>query len=135
MKDYYQILGLSREASPEEIKKAYYKLAHKHHPDKGGEEKKFKEINEAYQVLSNKEKRTQYDQFGQTFEGGMPGGGFDTEGFQWNWGRPGANVEFDFGDMGDIGEMVEEMFGFGGGSSRRKRDTRRGKDIEIEIEI
>ena len=58
MKDYYQILGVQKGASPDEIKKAYYKLAHKHHPDKGGEEKKFKEINEAYQVLSDKEKES-----------------------------------------------------------------------------
>ena len=70
-KDYYQILGVSHDASQEEIKKAFYKLAHKHHPDKGGgDEKKFKEINEAYQTLSDKEKRTQYDRFGRTFEGG-----------------------------------------------------------------
>lgn len=137
MKDYYQILGVQKGASAEEIKKAYYNLAHKHHPDKGGEEKKFKEINEAYQVLSNKEKRAQYDQFGQTFEGGMPGGGggFDQGGFQWNWGSPGANVEFDFGDMGDIGNIMEEMFGFGGGSTRKKKDIKRGKDIEVDLEI
>jgi len=78
MKDYYQILGISKGASPDEIKKAYYKLAHKFHPDKGGDEKKFKEINEAYQILSDKEKRSQYDRFGRVFEGGEPG--FD---FQW----------------------------------------------------
>jgi DnaJ-class molecular chaperone len=88
MKDYYQILGVSRDASPEEIKKAYYKLAHKYHPDKGGDEKKFKEINEAYQVLSDKEKRAQYDRFGRVFEGGEPG--FD---FQWVWGRPDIDLK------------------------------------------
>src|SRR4030065_815575 len=71
--DYYKILGIDKSASQEEIKKAFHRLAHKHHPHKGGDEKKFKEINEAYQVLSNKEKRAQYDQFGSTFEGG---GGF-----------------------------------------------------------
>ena len=124
MKDYYQILGVSRDASPEEIKKAYWKLAHKYHPDKkGGDEKKFKEINEAYQVLSNKQKRAQYDQFGQTFEGETgPGFGFK----QWSWGVP----DFDFGDLGDI---FEEAFGFG--STRKPRDRNRGRDIEIEIEI
>lgn len=129
MKDYYQILGVSRDASPEEIKKAYYKLAQKYHPDKGGDEKKFKEINEAYQVLSDKEKRAQYDKYGRVFEG-MPGGeasGFD---FQWAWGRP--DMEFDF-DFGDLGEMVEEMFGFG--APRKRRDFKRGRDIEIEVEI
>ena len=108
MKDYYQILGVSREASQDDIKKAYYNLAHKHHPHKGGDEKKFKEINEAYQVLSNKEKREQYDRFGNVFEGGQ---GFPGGGFQWNWGqRPDADFEF---DLGDLGEMMEEMFGFG----------------------
>jgi len=134
MKDYYQILGVSKEASPDEIKKAYYKLAYKYHPDKGGEEKKFKEINEAYQTLSDKEKRAQYDKFGRTFEGGGAGPGD----FQWAWGQPGGtNVEFDFGDFGDfgdLGDIMEEMFGFGGGR-RRKKDIRRGKDIEVDLEI
>ena len=125
MKDYYQILGVSRNASPEEIKKAYYKLAHKHHPDKGGDEKKFKEINEAYQILSDKEKKSQYDRFGRVFEGGAEPG-FD---FQWAWGRPDMDFDFDFGDLGD---MVEEMFGFG---TPRKKDLRKGKDIEIDFEI
>lgn len=126
-KDYYQILGISKTASADDIKKAYYKLAHKYHPDKGGDEKKFKEISEAYQVLSNKEKRNQYDQFGRTFEGGGQNqSGFD---FQWAWGKPN-NVEFDFGDLG---EMMEEMFG--SGIPRRKRDLKRGKDIEINMEI
>jgi molecular chaperone DnaJ len=128
MKDYYQILGVKRDASPEEIKKAYYKLAHKYHPDKGGDEKKFKEVNEAYQVLSDKEKRSQYDRFGRVFEEGAGAEpGFD---FQWSWGRPNMDFEFDFGDLG---EMVEEMFGFGG--TQRKRDIKRGKDIEVNIEI
>jgi len=127
-KDYYQILGISREASPEEIKKAYYKLAHKYHPDKGGDEKKFKEINEAYQVLSNKDKKAQYDRFGRVFEG-APGAepGFD---FQWAWGRPDINFDFEFGDLG---EMVEEMFGFG--APRKRKDFKKGRDIEIEMEI
>ena len=126
-KDYYQILGISQSASQEEIKKAYRKLAHKYHPDKGGgDEKKFKEINEAYQTLSDKEKRTQYDRFGKVFEGrGEPG--WD---FTWNWGRQGADMEFDFGDLG---EMVEEIFGFG--TPRKRKDVKKGKDIEIDLEI
>ena len=131
-KDYYQILGVSRDASPEEIKKAFHILAHKHHPHKGGDEKKFKEINEAYQILSNKEKRTQYDRFGQVFEGEP---GFSTQGgFQWPWGNFGEGGEggFDFGDL-DLGEMLEEVFGFGG--PRKRRNLRRGKDIEIDFEI
>jgi len=125
-KDYYQILGISREASQDEIKKAYRKLAHKYHPDKGGDEKKFKEINEAYQILSDKEKRSQYDRFGRVFEGGAGAEpGFD---FQWAWGGPG--MDFDFEDFGDI---VEEIFG--SGFSRRKKDPRRGKDIETGLEV
>ena len=129
MRDYYQILGVQKSASPDEIKKAYYKLAHKHHPDKGGDEKKFKEINEAYQILSDKEKRGQYDKFGRVFEGIPTGGesGFD---FQWAWGKPDTDFEFEFGDLG---EMVEEMFGFA--APRRKKDLKRGKDIEIDMEI
>jgi len=134
-KDYYQILGISKNASSEEIKKAYRKLAHQYHPDKGGDEKKFKEINEAYQILSNKEKKEQYDRFGQVFEGapgaggysGQEGQGFD---FNWAWGRPGENVEFDFGDLG---EMMEEMFGFG--TPRKKKNIKKGRDIEIDLEV
>jgi len=132
-KDYYQILGIEKGASEEEIKKAFYKLAHKHHPNKGGDEKKFKEINEAFQVLSNKEKRTQYDQFGQTFEGGGPsgaGGGFDPS---WFWGNrsEGPNVEF---DMSDLGDVFGDLFGFGG-SRKKAKDIKKGSDIRIEIEI
>jgi len=128
-KDYYQILGVSRNASQEEIKKAYRSLAHKFHPDKGGDEKKFKEVNEAYQVLSDKEKKNQYDTFGQTFEGGA---GFDPGfDFKWAWGKPGGE-EFGF-DFGDLGEVMEEMFGFGG--PKKRKDLKKGKDIEIELEI
>jgi len=139
MRDYYQILGVSENASPEEIKRAYYKLAHKFHPDKGGgDEKKFKEISEAYSTLSDKEKRAQYDKFGKVFEGGAGAQpGFD---FNWAWGRPfqgwggegSPDIEFDFG-VGDLGEMVEEIFGFG--STKKKKDVKKGKDIEVDIEI
>ncbi|MFA4998549.1 MAG: molecular chaperone DnaJ [Candidatus Paceibacterota bacterium] len=130
-KDYYQILGVSREASADDIKKAYYKLAHKHHPDKGGEEKKFKEINEAYQILSNKEKKSQYDRFGNVFEGAQTGGQPNWGDFQWSWGRQNEGFNADFGDLGDI---FEEMFGFGG-TPRRKKDIKKGRDIEVNIEI
>jgi len=137
-KDYYQILGVTKTASPDEIKKAYYKLAHKYHPDKGGDEKKFKEICEAYQVLSNKEKRSQYDRFGQVFEGGAQGPeqGFD---FQWAWGKPGSDFESAFGGDsgvefgGDLGDIMEEMFGFG--ASRKRKNFKRGRDIEINVEL
>jgi molecular chaperone DnaJ len=130
-KDYYKILGVAREANADEIKTAYRKLAHKYHPDKGGDAEKFKEINEAYQILSNQEKKSQYDRFGQTFEGrnGQPGAGFGgQEG--WFWGRQDANFDFEFGDLG---EMVEEMFGFG--EPKKKKDIKKGKDIRIDIEI
>jgi len=101
-KDYYEILGVPKSASDDEIKRAYRKLAHQHHPDKnGGDDKKFKEINEAYHVLGNKEKREQYDRFGRTFEG-MPGGGFSYGGF---------------GDFGGLSDILEELFGFGRRSS------------------
>src|SRR5882724_12013861 len=84
--DYYEILGITKSASQDEIKKAFHKLAHKYHPDKGGDEKKFKEINEAYQVLSDAQKRQQYDQFGRTFDGGNPfGGAGQNWDFNWSW--------------------------------------------------
>lgn len=140
-KDYYDILGVAKGASAEEIKKAYRTLAHKHHPDKsGGDETKFKEINEAYQVLSNAQKRQQYDQYGQTFEqaqrqGGFGGGGFSWEDFarQSGGGFQGQNVNFDFGDLGD---MFGDLFGFGGGSrTRRTQRARQGGDIQTEMSI
>ncbi len=134
MKDYYKILGVSQSASSEEIKQAYYKLAHQHHPDKGGEEAKFKEINEAYQILSDKGKRAQYDQFGNVYEG-QPGGaqpGFD---FTWAWGNNNPNqgfgTDFDFEDLGDI---FGEFLGFGGRRTAKK-DLKKGRDIEIDLEI
>lgn len=136
MKDYYQTLGVSRDASSEEIKKAYRKLAHKYHPDKGGDEKKFKEINEAYQVLSDKTKRAQYDKFGRVFEGGPGAGGF-SGGFDFRsrqQGGAGEGIGFDFGDIGDIGDIFEEVFGFGGKEEKRK-DLRRGRDIRIDVEL
>lgn len=133
MKDYYKILEVSRGASEDEVKKAYRKLAHKHHPDKaGGNETKFKEINEAYQVLSNKDKRAQYDQFGQVFEGGPAGAGaggwnpFGGGAGQWNVNMGGA------GDFSDIFESIFEQFGGGGG---RRQTYARGNDIEVTKEI
>ncbi len=122
-KDYYKILGIERNASDEEIKKAFRSLAHKYHPDKeGGNEAKFKEINEAYQVLGDPKKKSQYDQFGQTFDQG--GGGFGGQGFG---GFQGANF-----DMGDLSEMFGDMFGMGGGRARRRAQ---GGDIEVNATI
>lgn len=128
-KDYYQILGVGKTASPEDIRKAYHKLAHQYHPDKGGDENKFKEINEAYQTLSNKDKRAQYDQFGRVFEngqmpGGMPGG------FEFNFGQGFNGQGFDASDLGDI---FGDMFGFGG--QTHKHNIKKGKDIEVDLEI
>lgn len=125
MKDYYKILGVSRNASQEEIKKAYRRLAHKYHPDKGGDEKKFKEINEAYQVLGNKEKRAQYDKYGQAFnyDSGGPQG-FDFQQFTG------------FGDMfEDLEDMFGEIFGFGRSESQVRKDLNRGEDIHIKLGI
>jgi len=128
MKDYYKILGVPRNASPEEIKRAYRKLAHKYHPDKGGDEKKFKEIAEAYQVLSNKEKRAQYDRFGTTFEGLGAQGGFDS-GVFWGDFRPEEGFDFDL----DFEDLFEDFFGFG--RKAKKREINRGRDLEVEIKI
>jgi len=129
MKDYYKILGISKKASPSVIKKAYYGLARKYHPDKGGDETRFKEINEAYQVLSDKKKRDQYDNFGRTFDG-MNQGGADT---QWNWGGG-----FDANAQGfDLGDILGEIFGGRGTENPfgQKRDFRKGKDLEFRIDL
>lgn len=135
--DPYEILGVSRDASAEEIKKAYRKLAHKYHPDKGGgDEEKFKEVNGAYQILSDPTKKQQYDQFGQTFDGaqggpGAGGFGFDPNNFGgFSGGFTGAEG-MGFEDLGDI-------FGtfFGGGASRGRRNrAQKGSDIEVTIEL
>lgn len=116
--DYYDVLGVSKNASTDEIKKAYRKAAHQHHPDKGGDAEKFKEINEAYQVLSDSQKRTRYDQFGhQGVNNGGPGqgqGGFGgASGFEdiFNGGNSqGFNFNFG-GGFGDIfGDIFESAF-------------------------
>ncbi|MCX6766144.1 MAG: molecular chaperone DnaJ [Candidatus Moranbacteria bacterium] len=129
--DYYKILGVNRNASDDEIKKAYRKLAHKYHPDKaGGDEKKFKEINEAYQVLSDKAKRQQYDQFGRTFEQTGAGfGGFEGFDFGSFSGRGGSS--WDFGGFEDI---FSDIFGegFTGRTGTRRRA---GRDIQVDVEI
>lgn len=124
-KDYYEVLGLTKGASDDEIKRAFRKLAVQYHPDKNKgnkeAEEKFKEINEAYQVLSDPEKKARYDQFGTAdFQGGFDGfGGFGG---------------FDFADMG-FGDIFDSFFG-GGFSSRRRKDApQKGDDIEVIMRL
>ncbi len=135
MKDYYEILGVSRNATQEEVKKAFRKLAQKYHPDKpGGDEQKFKEISEAYSVLSDEKKRQQYDMFGSS---GAGTGGFDFSNFQ--------NAGFDFSQFGfgggqgnsvefDLGDIFNEFFG-AGTHGRQQNKSRKGADIKIDLEI
>lgn len=132
--DYYKILGVLKGASEEEIKKAYRKLAHKYHPDKpGGDEKKFKEINEAYQVLSNPQKRAQYDKFGRVFEGQQTGGG----GFQGGPFGGFGGFDFDFNQFSEGGEFgdIFDMFFDGLGMREKRKTYKRGSDIQMIQEI
>ncbi|MBI3442917.1 MAG: molecular chaperone DnaJ [Candidatus Sungbacteria bacterium] len=137
-KDYYKMLGIARNSSKDEIKKAYRKLAHQYHPDKGGDEARFKEISEAYQILSDDQKRSQYDQFGSVFEAAGRGGDQHSGGFQW----PGG-FRVDFGEQGpngggdfDFSDIFEDFLGMGfGGGGRARTHERKGKDIQIDLEI
>lgn len=130
-KDYYSILGVPRDASQDDIKKAFRKLAHRHHPDKeGGDEAKFKEANEAYGVLSDTEKRKRYDQFGNAdgpsgFGGfsGNGGGGFDFNDFQFG------------GGAGGFEDVFSDLFGGGFAGARQRGGPRSGSDIQVDIEI
>lgn len=127
MKDYYQILGLQKGASRDEVKKAFRKLAAEYHPDKKtGNESKYKEITEAYAVLGDEKKKAEYDAYGHSFQGTSGGQGFG--GFNWNdfqgGFQNGQGFEFDISD-------IFENFGFGGGG----RKTTRGRDISIDINL
>ncbi len=118
-RDYYEVLGVSRTASAEEVKKAYRRLARQYHPDinkSPGAEERFKEINEAYEILSDEEKRRAYDRFGHAGVNGNMSG----------WG--------DFG-FGSISDIFEEFFGFGTPGRARRRGPRRGNDLQYELEI
>lgn len=129
-RDYYEVLGVGKDASADEIKKAFRRLAVQYHPDKeGGDETKFKEINEAYEVLKDDKKRQRYDQFGHAGVGGASGGGNPFEGFG-GFGQ-GQNINFDFGDLG-LGDIFGSFFG--GGASGSKRQSR-GNDVETTVEI
>ena len=129
-RDYYEVLGVGKTASADEIKKAFRKADIEHHPDRGGDESKFKEINEAYEVLKDSSKRQRYDQFGHAgvgssaaSDGGNPYAGF---------GGQGQEVHFDFGDLG-LGDIFSSFFG-GGGGQRQQRQSR-GRDVETNLEI
>lgn len=124
-KNYYDILGVDKKATTEDIKKAFRKLAQKHHPDKGGDEALFKEITEAYAILGDERKRREYDSYGQTFQGGGGPAGFDFSGFQGF--QNGQFAEFDFSDLF---EGFGDVF-----ANARKTRTPRGRDISMDIEI
>lgn len=135
MADFYQVLGVSKNATQEEIKKAYRKLAHKHHPDKnqGDEsaEKKFKEINNAYEVLGDAQKRSNYDRFGSNYDKvNQAGQGFGFDGVQFDFG---GGSPFD-----DLGDVFETFFGGQAGRAQKTRtrpSRQRGVDIEMDVEL
>ncbi|OGY43226.1 MAG: molecular chaperone DnaJ [Candidatus Buchananbacteria bacterium RIFCSPHIGHO2_02_FULL_40_13] len=143
-KDYYDILGVKKNASQDEIKKAFRKLAHEHHPDKnGGSGDKFKEVNEAYQTLGNEQKRKQYDQFGSSFSNGngfnyqdfaraSARGGQDGFGFGNFSAKGGPAFGRDFGDLGDLGDIFNSFFSARSGSNTSQA---RGADIETRLDI
>ena len=140
VKDYYSILGVNKNASQREIKQAYRRLARKHHPDVNPGDKsaeaKFKEINEAYEVLSDKEKRRKYDQYGDQWQYAdqfARAGGQQTP--FWDFSQAGGATKFHFGE-GDLGSLFDELFGgIGAGTFRRQAQPRRGRDIEHPVEV
>ncbi|MCA9359444.1 molecular chaperone DnaJ [Candidatus Nomurabacteria bacterium] len=127
MKDYYQILGLQKGASREEVKKAFRKMASQYHPDKKtGDEEKYKEVTEAYAVLGDEKKKAEYDTYGHSFQGAGGGGGQGFGGFDFSGFQQGAGGGFEF-DLNDI----FQNFGFGGGGQQ----SRRGRDVSIDINL
>lgn len=137
-RDYYEVLGVNKSASQDEIKKAFRKAAIKHHPDKeGGDEVKFKEANEAYEVLSNSDKKQRYDQFGHAGVGSSAssGGPGAAGGWPGGFGGQGQRVNVNFEDLGvDIGDIFESFFGGSGGFGGQRRQ-RRGRDVQTRVTI
>jgi DnaJ-class molecular chaperone len=141
--DYYATLGVSRTSTADEIRKAYKKLSRKYHPDvnkEAGASEKFKEVQEAFEVLGDKDKRQQYDQFGTTFPGGA-GGGPRGQTYTWTGGRPGGGGPVDLGDLFggqvDLESLLGGAFGggFGGAKGGRRRGRAAGENLETEIEV
>jgi DnaJ-class molecular chaperone len=137
-KDYYQILGVSRNASEKEIKQAYRRLARKLHPDLNPGDKsaeaKFKEINAAYEVLSNSEKRKKYDQFGDQWEYAEQfAKARGQERVRWDFGQGGTS--FEYGGLGDFGDIFSSLFGDAGMGSRMRRGPQRGQDVASAIDV
>lgn len=133
-RDYYEVLGVSKNASDDEIKKAYRKLAIKYHPDKNPGDKeaeaKFKEVSEAHEVLSDKQKRARYDQFGHAGVGGNAGNPFGGGNPFGQGGFGGQSFNFDFGG-GGLDDILGSIFGFGGGARRQ----RRGADYQTTVTV
>jgi len=137
-RDYYTILGVGRNATEKEIKQAYRRLARKYHPDVNPGDKsaeaRFKEINEAYEILSDSEKRKKYDRFGdqwQYAEQFAKAG----QGAQWDFRQGDTYTTFDFGDLGDLGDVFGGIFrGFGGGSDATRRSAR-PRSMEHPVEV
>ncbi len=128
-KDYYKTLGVDKDASPEEIKKAFRKLALEHHPDKNdGKDEKFKEINEAYSTLSDTKKRQQYDTYGSAGPS-MGGGGQGFDGFDFSGFNQGGGVDFDLGDI------FGSFFGGGRGRGQGRAQQKRGEDIMVNVQL
>lgn len=126
-RDYYDVLGIKKDASADEIKKAFRRKAVEHHPDRGGDEAQFKEVNEAYEVLKDSSKRQRYDQFGHAGVGGNGGGGAGGNPFA-GFGGQGQEMHFDFGDI------FSDFFGGGRSGSSRGRKAR-GNDVETRIDL